>query len=94
MLENEKYLTTKELSALIKYGQQTIYNLIHDKKLVKGIHYVKPTPKKLLFRWSEMQAWLGEVPSEAGQILVDESQRKPSADGNPSAGRAKSKICI
>jgi hypothetical protein len=56
----EEYLTLDELSARIKYRKQTLYNLIHKGVLVIGRHYLKPTPKKLLFKWSEISAWLGE----------------------------------
>jgi excisionase family DNA binding protein len=58
----EEYLTIKELCARIKYGKQTIYNLIHRKTFVQGKHFLKPTPKKILFKWSEVQAWIGESP--------------------------------
>lgn len=58
----EEYLTTKQLSERIRYEEQTLYNLIHNRTLVLGKHYLKPSPKKLLFKWSEMKAWLGDAP--------------------------------
>jgi hypothetical protein len=59
----EEYLTTEELSARIKYSKQTLYNKIHDEEFVLGEHYVKPSRKKILFKWSAIQVWLEEPSS-------------------------------
>ena len=62
-----EYLTTKELSGRIKMTPGTIRNLIWKKKLEKEIHYIKPTPRKLLFIWGAIEAWLhgnGKVESD------------------------------
>ena len=56
----DEYLTVNELSARIKFSKQSLYNLIHKGSLVLGKHYLKPTPKKILFKWSEVQIWMGE----------------------------------
>jgi predicted DNA-binding transcriptional regulator AlpA len=61
---DEQYLTVKELSGKIKFSQQTIYNMIHKRDFVKGRHYIKPRPKKVLFLWSAVSAWL-ESPDES-----------------------------
>ena len=42
------------------YKKQTLYNMIHKKIFVLGYHYIKPTPKKVLFRSEAMLEWLGE----------------------------------
>ena len=62
-MEEERYLTVAELSSRIKISKQTIYNLIYQKKFILGRHYYKPLPKKILFIWPAIQAWLGESPS-------------------------------
>ena len=54
----EEYLTTKELSERIKMAPGTIRNLVWKKALKENIHYLKPTPRKLLFIWGEVEAWL------------------------------------
>ncbi len=54
----EEYLTVKELSEKIKFSKQTLYNLIHTKRFVPGKHYIKPTPKKILFKWTEIEKWM------------------------------------
>ena len=54
----EEYLTAQELSHRIKFSKQTLYNLIYKGTLVLGKHYLKPTPKKILFKWSEIQLWM------------------------------------
>lgn len=58
----EEYLTTQELSARIKMAPGSIRNLVWKKELVEGVHFVKPTGRKLLFIWDSCQAWLhGEI---------------------------------
>ena len=57
----EEYLTVPELSARIKFSRQTLYNLIHKRIFVLGKHFLKPTPKKILFKWSEIRSWMGET---------------------------------
>jgi hypothetical protein len=54
----EHYLTTQELSERIKMTPGTIRNLVCKKELKENIHYVKPTPRKLLFIWSSIESWL------------------------------------
>jgi len=54
----EEYLTAKELSTRIKYPVGSIKNLVCQKVFIKNKHYVKPTPRKLLFIWSACEAWL------------------------------------
>ncbi len=54
----DEYLTIDELSSIIKFSKQSIYNLIHKKTLTLGKHYFKPTPKKLLFKWEAIQNWI------------------------------------
>jgi len=56
----DEYLTTEELCARIKFKKQSIYNKIYKGELVEGTHFLKPSPRKLLFRWSAMMAWLGD----------------------------------
>lgn len=54
----EEYLTTAELGARIKMSPGTIRNLVWKKEFRENIHYLKPTPRKLLFVWSQVQQWL------------------------------------
>ena len=59
----EEYLTINELSARIKFSKQSLYNLIHKGTFVLGRHYLKPTRKKVLFKWSGILEWMGESSS-------------------------------
>jgi predicted DNA-binding transcriptional regulator AlpA len=59
----EEYLTVKELSERIKFSKQTLYNFINKKTFDLNKHYLKPTPKKILFKWSEIKKWM-EQPAE------------------------------
>ena len=54
----DEYLTTKELSRRIKMAPGTIRNLVWQQVLVENTHYVKPTPRKILFLWSAIESWL------------------------------------
>ena len=77
-VDMEEYLTTKELSARIKMAEGTIRNLVWKRVLRENIHYVKPTPRKLLFVWREIEAWLhggfplpGEKSAETTRSLIN-----------------------
>ena len=66
----EEYLTVKELSEKIKFSKQSLYNLIHRGTFILGKHYLKPTPKKVLFKWSEIRSWMGDdLDPENEQVL-------------------------
>ena len=72
----EEYLTVEELSKRIRYSKQTLYNMISSKKFIKGQHYLKPSPKKVLFLWSGIQTWLEDQNSH------DNNQNGPATDEN------------
>jgi predicted DNA-binding transcriptional regulator AlpA len=79
----EEYLTVSELSERIKYSKQTLYNLIYKGTFVLGKHYLKPSPKKILFKWSEIEIWVGEScnpdkqhPSETDIQIMDRKKRR------------------
>ena len=76
----EEYLTVAELSKRIKFSRQTIYNMISARKFVKGVHYVKPSRKKVLFTWSNTRTWLENRDARADQH--DEAQGLGSAMGS------------
>jgi len=77
----EEYLTVKELSQRIKLAVQTIYNFIHEEKFILGKHYLKPTPKKILFKWSEIKEWMGEGSQVKGE--TDEMRSEPAVPATP-----------
>ena len=56
----KEYFIVDELSERIKFSKQTLYNLIYKGTFILGKHYLKPSPKKILFKWSEIQVWMGE----------------------------------
>ena len=94
----EEYITVKELSSMIKFSTQTIYNLIHQKVFVLGKHYVKPRPKKILFKASEIRAWVegssfpnDDIPSE--EPAKRKTPAEDSAD-HPDHNTPKSQINI
>ena len=60
----KEYLTTNELSLQIKMAPGTIRNLVYKGIFVNGVHYIKPTPRKLLFIGSAIEAWLYGKPTD------------------------------
>jgi hypothetical protein len=54
----EEYLSTTELSERIKMAPGTIRNLVWRKEFQENVHYLKPTPKKILFLWSAVEQWI------------------------------------
>lgn len=53
---NLTYLTTEELSALIKYNARTIRNELKDSVLLEGRHYIRPFgQRKILFIWEHIE---------------------------------------
>lgn len=89
----EEYLTVKELSSRIKFSKQSLYNIIHKGGFILGKHYLKPTPKKILFKWSEIQTWMGEI-SCLSTIETSESFNQNENINNRSHIRPKSLINI
>ena len=67
----QEYCTVYELSERIKFSKQTLYNLIHRGVFILGKHYLKPSPKKILFKWSEIQAWMGEATASNDDASID-----------------------
>jgi hypothetical protein len=63
---SEEYLTISEISVRLKIRKQTLYNLIYQNKLTKGIHYFKPLPKKILFSWIAMIKWVESSGTDKG----------------------------
>ena len=72
----EVYLTPDELSRLIKFSKQSIYNLIHKNTFIQGVHYFKPTKKKILFKASAIREWI-EGPSSASDDQSEKHQPSP-----------------
>ncbi len=55
------YLTTDELSSLIKYDARTIRERLKDSVLLEGIHYIRPFGgRKILFLWEKIEADMGQ----------------------------------
>ena len=81
----EEYLTVKELSEKIKFSKQSLYNLIHRGTFVLGKHYLKPTPKKVLFKWTEIRSWMGDdlYPGHEEELRPDHSIADSNHLDNP-----------
>ncbi|MDE1251109.1 hypothetical protein L9W97_02575 [Vibrio aestuarianus] len=50
------YLTTSELSKLIKYDERVIREQLKDSVLFEGVHYIRPFGgRKILFIWERIE---------------------------------------
>jgi hypothetical protein len=50
------YLTTDELSGVIKYDSRTIRERLKDSVLLEGIHYIRPFGgRKILYIWEHIE---------------------------------------
>ena len=82
----EEYLTVQEIGKRIKFSKQSIYNLIYKKKFILGVHYLKPTPKKILFVWSEVEKWLRQTADEPAESeapnRTDQNEQSPQRPNN------------
>lgn len=55
-MNNETYLTTEELSQVMKYDARTIRERLKDSVLIEGIHYIRPFGgRKILYLWEIIQ---------------------------------------
>ena len=56
------YLTTEELSSLIKYDPRTIRERLKDSVLLEGVHYIRPFGgRKILYIWERIEEDMGHV---------------------------------
>jgi len=78
----EEYLTVPELSTRIKFSRQSLYNLIHKRTFVLGKHFLKPSPKKILFKWSAIQSWMEDTGNSVTETASESAL--PKRDNNES----------
>ena len=61
MKNSATYLTTEELSELIKYDPRTIRETLKDRVLFEGVHYIRPFGgRKILYVWEVIQRDIGK----------------------------------
>lgn len=84
---HDEYLTVNELSSRIKYAKQSIYNMIHRGTFIQGIHFIKPSRKKVLFKLCAVQEWMEAASKEL-------AQSSPASDHAQSITKEKSLINI
>jgi hypothetical protein len=79
MNTSQTYLTTEELSKLIKYDSRTIRERLKDSVLLEGIHYIRPFGgRKILYLWEPIQKDMKSY--SAGAFAI------PMANGGVSNG--------
>ncbi|MEP0357408.1 hypothetical protein [Paraglaciecola sp.] len=79
MNTSQTYLTTQELSKLIKYDSRTIRERLKDSVLLEGIHYIRPFGgRKILYNWEVIKRDIGKFSANSMAI--------PMANGGVSNG--------
>ncbi|GAA6204522.1 hypothetical protein [Thalassotalea sp. SU-HH00458] len=69
MKKDQTFLTTSELSKLIKYDSRTIRDRLKDSVLLEGIHYIRPFGgRKILYIWEAIQKDIGKKSTNAFEI--------------------------
>jgi hypothetical protein len=58
--QRKDYLSIKELCERTSYAPKSVYNMISQRIFTEGVHYFKPTKRKLLFFWPAVEAWIRE----------------------------------
>jgi hypothetical protein len=73
------FVTTAELSSLIKYDTRTIRERLKDSVLIEGIHYIRPFGgRKILYDWEVIKRDMCKFSKQAMSI--------PMANGGISNG--------
>jgi len=72
----DKYYTIQEVAEITRFAKQTIYNRLSQKRFQQGVHYVKPSPKKILFMEAGIEFLLGRT----GNVTEPENKEQSTND--------------
>ncbi|MGJ8670827.1 MAG: hypothetical protein ACSHXK_15165 [Oceanococcus sp.] len=68
---SQTFLTTTELSEIIKYDARTIRERLKDTVLIEGRHYIRPFGgRKLLYIWEVIEKDLLECHATKAKITI------------------------
>lgn len=65
----KEYLSLEELCQRIPYRPQTIRNLMTQGVLLEGVHYFKPTSRRVVFKWAAIKNWVECVDRRETNII-------------------------
>ena len=65
----KEYLSLEELVDRIPYRPQTIRNLMYQGILREGLHYFKPTQRKVVFKWAAIRCWIEDQNRQHGLAI-------------------------
>lgn len=69
MENTSNFLTTAELSKLIKYDCRTIREQLKDTVLIEGTHYIRPFGgRKILYDWNAIRRDMAKFSQQAMAI--------------------------
>lgn len=83
----QKVLTVLQFSEATGYCPQSIYNMIYREMFLLGVHYYKPSSRKILFREDAVDAFLsGAIRRDYEERLKTDrektSQKKAAVDSS------------
>lgn len=90
-MNQQTYLTTEELAALIKYDVRTIRNRLKDAVLFEGVHYIRPFGgRKILFIREAIERDIGGTTSDSADRDVGTTlEPSPANPSQPSAAAGR-----
>jgi DeoR/GlpR family transcriptional regulator of sugar metabolism len=66
---NSNFVTTAELSKLMKYDCRTIREQLKDSVLIEGVHYIRPFGgRKILYDWDTIKRDMRKFSQQAMAI--------------------------
>ncbi len=70
----DKYYTLQEIVEITRFAKQTIYNKISSGKLQRGVHYIKPSRKKILFTQQAIEFLLKDPTNKPDSIQENDTK--------------------
>jgi hypothetical protein len=67
-LLNEMLMTTPQVAKATKYSIRSIYQKVGDGTFQEGVHYFRPSKRRLLFRRAAVVCWLKGIDPECLDI--------------------------
>ena len=66
----DRYLTTEELAARIKYDPRYIRNFLLDSVFIEGVHYIRPFGRrKILFVWEAIEEEMHKASNDEAPVI-------------------------
>jgi hypothetical protein len=64
------YLTAEELSERIKFSPRYIREKLKERVFIRGVHYIQPFGRRILFVWEEVEKLLYEEDKASDEVFI------------------------